>query len=395
MNQYPRNLDAAKKWEYKFWSSQPMPKVNESVMLDNTIETEVPINETPEPLIDDFVWVTYDLSKEENKTKVSSFLDKYYGLDTLGEFSKQYNNAYLDWQTSGNKQYIALGVEYTKNNSLVGFIYGHVTKTQVNRKQLDLVETNLLCIHPKLREKKLTCKLVKELRRQFNILGYKYGTFSTVNYLSKPIASLNTYNRVLSAKVLVDTGFIKLDKNITLDTIKKESSLPEKISFDSFIKMEEKHVESAYKLFNQYMGRYNFHPIFTKEQFKTEFLDNKFITTYVIENEVKDGNVLDFISYYTLVSRVNKKNEKYKTIKRGYLYYYTCLNSTPYKLLQNLLIMCKKYGVDVFTATENMENQYILKELGFDEAPTIHNYYLYNYKIPTLQNIQVAKLYAQ
>lgn len=395
MNQtpYPRNLEAAKKWEFKFWPTQPVPKLNEIVMLDSPIEPVVNSdnNIVPEVLPTDFEWVNYDLTNEDHKTKITTFLNKFYDIDVLGEFSKQYNNFYLDWLSNG-KQYIALGVEYKKNSALSGFIYGHVSKTQVNRKQLDLVEANLLCVHPNIRNKKLVPKLVKELKRQFNSLGYVYGTFSTVNYLPKPVTSLNTYTRVLSAKILIETGFVKLDKNITLATVKKEKSLPDKPTYDIFIKMEEKHLDQAFDLFNRYVQKYNFHPIFTKEQFRLEFLDNKFITTYVVEDK-ESSNVVDFISYYTLTTNVLKKNEKFKTIKRGYLHYYTCLNSTPYKLIQNLLIMANKYGVDVFTATDNMENYYILKELGFDESPTTLHYYFYNYKVPTLQNIQVAKLF--
>ena len=392
---YPKNYETAKKWTYNFWSTQPIAKLDETVFVDTDIATQDSLNlENPVTLLDDFTWVNYDLNNEEHKTKISTFLTKFYGLDTSLEFRKQYNNNYLEW-ISNNKKYIALGVEYTKKNTLIGFIYGCVRKQQVNRKKLDLVEVSLLCIHPKLRYKKLTPKLITEFKRQFNLLGYNYGAFSTTTYLSKPITSLCSFNRVLNAKILLETGFVKMDATITLDHVKKATYLPEQISYkdtvySNFTKMEEKHLDETYTLFNKYMGKYNFHPIFTKEQFQEEFLNNKFITSYVAED--KEGNVLDFVSYYTLTTDVLKKNEKYKNIKRGYLYYYSCVNCTPYKLIQNVLIMAKKYGVDVFTATENLENQFILRELGFDESPITYHQYLYNYKIPTLQNVQVGQV---
>ena len=416
---YPKNLETAVNWDYKFWNTQPVTKVNESVILEKefTLQEEKieKLQDTPvkneqgllvsapaacslslsekneqlqETLPENFAWVNYDLSKESDKEKISVFLNKFYGMDVNGEFSRQYNANYLEWLIS-DKQYIALGVEH--KGTLMGFIYGHVTKTQVNKRQLDLVECSLLCIHPKLRYKGLTPKLVTELKRQFTVLGYKYGTFSTVNYLSMPFCSVVAHNRIISAKILLETGFVKLDETITLDAVKKTSKLPDEPTVDGFKKMEESHVDQAFDLFNQYMKKYNFHPIFSKDQFKTEFYNNKFITTYIIEN--KKGEVLDLVSYYTLPSLVLNKNEKYKTIKRGYLYYYTCVNTTPYKLLQNILIIGKKFGVDVFTALDNMENMYVLKELGFDESPTTYHEYMFNLKIPALQNFQVAKVF--
>ncbi|ARF09649.1 N-myristoyltransferase [Indivirus ILV1] len=388
--QYPKNLESATKYEYKFWNTQPMTKIKEHVTVDTEFNNETLSNQQ-ESLPDGFVWMKYDFSKFEDKQKISLFLSKFYGLDSSAEFSKQYNETYLDW-LSNERTYIALGVEYKL--ATMGFIYGHVQKTQVNRRQLDIVEVNLACIHPKLRNKNLLPRLITELRRQFDSLGYKYGTFSTVNYMSKPFCSSVAWNRVIGAKVLIDTGFIKLDQSLTLEMVKNSSRLPSKLDIENynFKKMDESHIDRAYELFNNYMDKYNVHPIFNKDDFKREFYNNKFINTFVVENS--NGQVLDFFSYYTLTTNVLKNNTKHKNIKRGYLYYYTCQNLTPYKLLQNILILVKTHGVDVFTALDNMENMYVLRELGFDETSTTYHQYMYNLKIPTLQNTQVARIYS-
>lgn len=393
MNQtpYPKNLETATKWEYKFWNTQPVTKFKENVMIDTEFQNNnTNISNQPDALPEGFEWVNYDFSKSEDKQKVSTFLSKFYGLDVNAEFSKQYNENYLEWVSAG-RTYVALGVEHKL--APMGFIYGYVQKTQVNRKKLDVVEVSLACIHPKLRYKHLLPRLITELRRQFNLLGYNYGTFSTSNYLSKPFCSSVVWNRIISAKILLESGFVKLDKSITLEAVKKSSYLPDEPTFGNyeFKKIEESHVDQTYDLFNRYIDKYNIHPIFTKEEFKREFFDNKFISTYVVEDE--NGYVIDFVSYYTLNTSVLVKNDKHKNIKRGYLYYYTCQNLTPYKLLQNILIIAKKYGVDVFTALDNMENMNVLRELGFDETPTTQHQYMYNIKIPTLQNTQIAKTY--
>jgi glycylpeptide N-tetradecanoyltransferase len=151
--------------------------------------------------------------------------------------------------------------------------------------------------------------------------------------------------------------------------------------------MEPRHLDQMFDLFNLYMEKYNLHPIFTQDEFKEKF-SNKLITCYVLESD--DGDVLDFVSYYLMQSRVLKACEKHEFIRKACLYYYTSVNATPFSLISDLLIVAKNNDIHVFDALDIMENANVISELGFDEGTGFLHYYLYNWKVKPLKNIQCS-----
>lgn len=389
---HPKNKDSALKWNYTFWNTQPTTKLNEIVSIDSQIEPDKQIddvNKNSTTLPDGFEWVKYDFSNVENCKIVANFLDKYYVEDSNREFRLYYSSDLIEWMYK-NSNYIAIGVKVTKNNMLAAFICGKIVKMQVNKNKLDMIEVNLLCIHSNLRNKRLTPVLIKELTRQFNLLGYSKGIYTAGAYLPTPIFTANYYHKAINVQKLCDTGFIKLDSKTPIKNVIKTHTISDQIENTNFKKADLKHLDEMYEIFNKYMEKYNLHPLFTKEEFKHIFIENKFVTTYVVENDL--GNVSDFISYYIAQSRILKKNEHHKFIKRAHLYYYTSLNDTPYSLIKNMLIVARDNGMDVFDSTDIMENDNILRELGFEQGSGMLNYYLYNWKIKPLKNLQCSLL---
>lgn len=392
MNPYPKNQESALKWNYKFWNTQPVMKLKEIVSLDGPILTQEIINsdeKTAALLPDEFQWVSYNMSNMNDINTVSSFLDKHYVEDVNGMFRLHYSPEFIEWMYKDSIN-LGVGITVKKNGLLVGFICGKVTKMQVNKNKLDMVEVNLLCIHPKLREKRLVPVLINELTRQFQQKGYIYANYTAGNYLPTPIFTTTYYHRALNIKTLIDTEFTTLDKNTNVTNVKKALKLPEKFIIKNFRKMEDTHLDECFDLYNKYMEKYNYHHIFTKEEFKHIFFNNKFVTCYVVLDD--DENVLDFISYYIMRSRVLQNNSKHEFLNKAVLFYYTCLNETPYRLIKDILIVARNNNIDVFDALELMENQYILKELGFDEGNGMLHYYLYNWKTKPFKNTQVAAL---
>ena len=390
---HPKNKDSALKWDYKFWNTQPVLKLNEMSSNDGTIEhpKEVSaIKQDPYTLPNEFEWFKYDLNDIDNCNTIAEFLDKYYVEDSDGEFRLHYDPEFIEWMYK-NSNHIALGVKLKSNGTLIGFICGKIVKTQVNKNKLDMIEVNLLCIHPRLRNKRLAPVLIKELTRQYNLLGYSKGLYTAGNYLPTPTLTSKYYHKAINVQTLYDTGFIKLDPTTQLKTVKKVHEMPKRVSNKNFKRGElDKHLDGMYDVFNEYMKKYNLHPLFTKNEFEYIFFGNKFVVCYVIEDE--SGNVSDFISYYTMQSRVLKQNAKHKFINKAYLYYYTSLNENPYSLIKNILIVSQQNDIDVFNATDIMENDVVLSELGFESGTGILHYYLYNWQIKPLKNLQCSLL---
>jgi glycylpeptide N-tetradecanoyltransferase len=387
---YPKNLETALKWNYKFWSTQPVPKLQEKSFIDGPITNNLSPTEirlTPYELVEGFEWVSIDFNKDA--VEISEFLDKYYVEDSNNQFRLHYSPDFLKW-IYGCSEYVALAVRFLQNKMIVGFICGKSVKMQINKNKLDMIEINLLCIHPKLRTKRLAPILIKEITRQYHLKDYFYGLFTSSIYLPNPIITTKYYHRPINLDTLLDTKFTSLDPTHEPEHIKKVLSLPNKNS-RKFKKMELEHLDDVYDLFNKYMEKYNYHPLYSKDEFTYIFLNNNFVFSYVFEDE--NGNIIDFASYYTIQVKVLKNNEKHQFINKAHLFYYTCNEVTPYKVINELLIAAKLNNIDVMDALDIMENEAIIKELKFEEGTGLLHYYLYNWKTKPLKNLQISSIF--
>jgi glycylpeptide N-tetradecanoyltransferase len=265
---------------------------------------------------------------------------------------------------------------------------------QVNKTIDDFIEVKLLCVHQQLRTKKLVPCLITELTRLFSVNNYSKGVFNANIYINKPLISSKYYLKPLNVDKLVDTGFLKLDlKNnkVTVDNIKKANEIITKNTPKNFVDMQPQHIEMSFNIFNKYMEKYNYHPIFTLDEFTHTFYNNEFVKSYVFEGSDDDGvYVNDFVSYYVTDIKVLKGEHKDTTIKKGTLFYYSSLNETSYSILKNILISANNNGIDVFCANGIMEHCDMLRELGFEEFGQELHYYLYNWKVRNMSNKQIG-----
>lgn len=62
-----------------------------------------------------------------------------------------------------------VGVRATKTQKLLGFISGIPVKVRVKEQTAKMAEINYLCVHKKLRAKRLAPVLIKEITRRVNL----------------------------------------------------------------------------------------------------------------------------------------------------------------------------------------------------------------------------------
>lgn len=388
---YPNNLKGALKRDYKYWNNQPVKKLNEIVSIDGIVNDKLleSVNDNKLELPDGFKWVDLDVRNKENSEKVSNFLIDNYLEDKDGEFSLYYSSEFLEWAliTPNYDPELMLGVE-TDSGILIGFISGIFNEIQLNQHKLKVAEINFLCVHKKMRNKRLTPKLIDEITRRIKLKGVDKAIYTAVNYLPSPFSTVRFYHRALNIDKLLETNFTSFDKNANLDNIKLSLNLPDNPRSKNFVKLEEKYFDQTFNLLNKYLERYQCHPIFTKNEFIHKF-NNKFVTAYVLLDD--NDNVLDFISYYKLPSKVIKSKNKF--IKTGYLYYYTSDIETVYRLLGDILIIAKNEGMDVFNALNIMEHGKILNDLKFQEGTGKLHYYMYNWKCQNISSSSVANIF--
>lgn len=119
-----------------------------------------------------------------------------------------------------------LGVRVSKTQKLYGFISGIPVKVNVKGKDVKMAEINYLCVHKKLRTKRLAPVLIKEITRRVNVTNVWQAIYTAGVVVPRPVATATYWHRSLNAKKLVEVGFSQLPKNMPMARYLKMHKLP-------------------------------------------------------------------------------------------------------------------------------------------------------------------------
>jgi glycylpeptide N-tetradecanoyltransferase len=97
-----------------------------------------------------------------------------------------------------------------------------------------VVEINFLCVHRKLREKRLAPLLIKEVTRRVHLKGIFQAVYTAGILLPRPVTSPRYYHRSIQIKKLVEIGFASIPRDATMADMVKEVKLPAVSFQDSF-----------------------------------------------------------------------------------------------------------------------------------------------------------------
>ena len=234
----------------------------------------------------------------------------------------------------------------------------------VNHAESGLVEVNFLCVHKKLRSKRLAPVLIKEVTRRVNRLGLFQAAYTAGVVLPKPVARCRYWHRSLNPKKLIDVGFSRLAPRMTTTRTIKLYALPEQPLTRGIRPLREADCEVCSRLLNEFLKQFTISPQLSLAEFKHWLMPQQgVISTYVVEDpETKE--ITDMISFYSLPSSI-LGNDKYSTLSAAYSYYYF-YNKTPLvQLMNDALILAKRQDFDVFNALDILHNEQFLKELKF------------------------------
>lgn len=101
------------------------------------------------------------------------------------------------------------------------------------------------------------------------------------------------------------------------------------------------------------------------------------IYSYVVEDA---REVTDFFSFYSLPSSV-LKHEVHKMLNVAYSYYNVSTTNRLKEGMEDLLIIARDLGYDVFNCLDLMDNESFLEQLKFAIGDGHLHYYLYNWRI--------------
>ncbi|QPG74839.1 hypothetical protein FOA43_002175 [Brettanomyces nanus] len=395
--------------DYKFWKTQPVTKFDESVLQEGPIDSSKKTSDIPKepfPMLPQFEWVTLDIDKDEEMTQLYELLYDHYVEDHDSTFRFAYNKDFFNWALKPpgwNKEW-HLGVRVKATKRLVAFISGVPANLKVRDHQFRAVEINFLCVHKKLRNKRLAPLLIKEITRRINLCDIWQALYTSGTVLPSPITVCRYAHRPLNWEKLYDVGFSALPEDKTKAQMMAKFAISSSTKTRGLRKMRQTDIDAVFDLYNRFQKRYEVSQEFTKEELSHWLLgdahertlsdSDKVIMCYVVENE--DGRITDFFSFYILPFSVLNR-PSFTNLGVAYLYYYASdtaseaesrfdseatkkLTKRLESLVSDALVLAKNVGVDVFNALTSQDNVLFLEDLKFGPGDGFLNYYLFNYK---------------
>ncbi|KAF9052854.1 N-myristoyl transferase [Panaeolus papilionaceus] len=412
----PGGLNKKDIGEHKFWATQPVPQIGEGPPLeDGYIEppkTVDEIRQEPYPLPKEFEWATLDIDDPVQNKEVYDLLSLNYVEDDNAAFRFNYSSEFLAWalKPPGYHKEWLIGVRVASNKKLVAFISGVPMTLRVREHTIQVSEINYLCIHKKLRAKRLAPVLIKEVTRRVNLKGIFQAIYTAGVVIPTPVTICRYYHRSLNIPKLIDTRFSYVPRNMTLARLMRINKLESKTSLPGLREMENKDVEAVSVLFANYMKRFDMIPIYDIEEMRHQLIsgrgtgeigsggpgrrEGQVTWSYVVEDS--NGNITDFVSFYSLPSTVIN-SAKYPILEAAYLYYYASnvglkrgleneeeLKKRLIALIGDALIIANEAKFDVFNALTLMDHVPILPDLKFGVGDGFLNFYLYNWRTASL-----------
>jgi len=373
-----------------FWDTQPVPTIGSEPSDDcgpiDTIKMPSDVRDEPYALPESFEWSVCDVDDEAVATEIYELLSNNYVEDDDNMFRFEYSVPFLRWalKPPGFRKDWHLGVRAQKGDkkTLVGFITAIPANIQVYSDTVKMVEINFLCVHKKLRSKRLAPVLIKELTRRVNKQDIWQAVYTAGVVLPKPVSECRYYHRSLNPKKLVDVGFSHLGPRMTIARTIKLYKLPEQPLLEGLREMKDSDVVAVTELLCNYLRKFPLHPTFDAEEVR-HWIKPREGVVHAYVREV-DGIIRDFTSFYSLPSSI-LGHERHNSLRAAYCYWNVATSVPLMDLMQDTLICARNKDFDVFNALNVMENEQFLKDLKFGIGDGFLQYYLYNWKCPKIE----------
>uniref|UniRef100_A0A8C1K551 Glycylpeptide N-tetradecanoyltransferase n=1 Tax=Cyprinus carpio TaxID=7962 RepID=A0A8C1K551_CYPCA len=363
-----KTMEEATRRSYQFWDTQPVPKLGETVTSHGCIEPDKDsIREEPYSLPQGFSWDTLDLGNPAVLKELYTLLNENYVEDDDNMFRFDYSPEFL--LCSLDDPYLLFDPPREKM----------------------MVEINFLCVHKKLRSKRVAPVLIREITRRVNLEGIFQAVYTAGVVLPKPVGTCRYWHRSLNPRKLIEVKFSHLSRNMTMQRTMKLYRLPEAPKTSGLRPMTVKDVPAVHRLLNEYLSLFNLVPVMSPEEVQHWLLPQEnIIDTFVVENS--DGKLTDFLSFYTLPSTI-MNHPVHHSLKAAYSFYNVHTTTNLLDLMGDALILAKSKGFDVFNALDLMENKTFLEKLKFGIGDGNLQYYLYNWKCPSMgsEKVQVFR----
>lgn len=195
------------------------------------------------------------------------------------------------------------GVRASQSKKLVAFIAAIPVELRIRTNVLRTSEVNFLCIHKKLRSKRLAPVLIKEITRLCNLDGVWQAIYTGGVVLPKPVSTCRYYHRAINWQKLYDVGFSPLPPNSKPSFQIRKYAVPDRTSTHGLREMQKKDVNAVQELLTRYLAKYDMASAWDKAEVehwllhnKKDALEEQVVWSYVVEVSLIISGILSISS---------------------------------------------------------------------------------------------------
>ncbi|KAM6951101.1 glycylpeptide N-tetradecanoyltransferase 1-like [Aplochiton taeniatus] len=381
----PKTLEEARRRTYRFWNTQPVPMLGDSELSQGPIEEDTAcVREEPYSLPPGFSWDLLDLRDPAVLGELCTLLKNNYMEEDDNTLRFDFSKEYLLWalQPPGWLPQWHCGVRVSTNRKLVGFIAAVPAHVCVYHTQKRMVQVNFLCVHKKLRSKRMSPVLIREITRRVHQQGLHQAVYGATVVLPTPVTTSRYWHRSLNPRKLMDVDFPGLRHNMTLQRAIKINRLPETTKTPGVRPMTREDVTGVHVLLQSYLKKFQLCHWLSEQEVEHWLMPREnVIDSYVVEKS--DGQLTGVVSFYSVFSRV-MNHAVHSSLKAAYGFYWASTDTGLGDLMEDALVLAKAKGCDVFTVLDVMDNRGVLEKLKFGAGERNLHYYLYNWRCPSI-----------
>ena len=335
---------------HEFWNKQPVPQNKVIFESDGEIYSSRELRYEKNPLPEGYEWSSCTVEE------IYEFLKENYIRDDFFEF--RYSKELIKWaiQPPGYRDEWNLAIRKNNDKTLVAFLSGVPLDVCVNKKIIQMLQANFLCVSKNVRDMKFTPMIISEQVRRMNLNNIWQGISTIVKRIPTPVAKVKYCHRLINVKKLNRVGFSNAREQVYRI-----------LGTSQFREMTKDDIPRVTRMLQEHLKKFKLSLDVDESYVKHWILPRK-DTVYTYLSDEKD----QFTTFYSL-DYVHKPSGE--IIKQAYTFYNVgnCLKDT--------IIMARNRGFDVYNCLNVSIDEEELHEHKFMEGTGHNHYYLWNWKI--------------
>lgn len=158
---------------HELWDNMPMMQIRTQNPKLGVIQQFKASEVSTEPigLPQGFEWCNIDLKNEDECEQVIEFLKNNYIMTGDKKFRLSYTKEHLRWIccTPNYSTELHIGVRNEQNKKIMGVLFGMPKKYMIMGQTVKAPDMICLCVHAKLRQRKLANVLIQEMARRLKL----------------------------------------------------------------------------------------------------------------------------------------------------------------------------------------------------------------------------------